>query len=70
MRGAAQKPAAQQQFLLYKACTEEDLTFPQAQVVRISRKRWRVPNTLRNESPPYNHQSPIWHKSLQHPIER
>ena len=38
-------------FLFLKACTEEVLTFPQAQVVRNSRKRWRVPNTLSNESP-------------------
>ena len=28
MRGAAQKPAAQQQSLLFKACTEEVLAFP------------------------------------------
>ena len=54
----------------WKLALRRSWPFPQAQVVRNSQKRWRVPNTLRNESPPYNHQSPSWHKSLQHPIER
>ena len=39
----------------WKLALRRSWPFPQGQVVRNSQKRWRVPNTLRNESPPYNH---------------